>query len=480
MHNNTLKPTSLQMGYACFKGTIQGCINSTLTFFILLMPAVISGWVLMQSSPANAQDRLPLATAMCVNKAEGLIQQGNVPEAIEVLEAFRKKAEEVSKKTAVQKGYTHYYVDFMLGNACLMYTKSAGKGQNQFLERAAAAYEATVSKKKDLSPAWLNLAKCRYDLDQMQKAADAFKTGYNTCEEKKASHLYYAAICYFQADAHQKALKTFYELMKFHPNEITLDWKESLVSILFAMDRNKEALPVVETLAAQCKAEKRKKWQEILLYQYLELKMDKKALKYGEFLTRTDPLEPKWWKAISHLHLNCNELKEGLASLLIYSYLTPLSPEETSLMADLYLSLEIPSRAADYYEELLKEKPSLNKIKRIIHAYTGSYQRDKALAWIERGLSRKKDADFLKKKAGLLYELERYKEAADVYEALAKQNNKSGEHLLMLGYCAWNMKQFHRAGKAFNRACRYKNQKKFAQQAIAQLNMQIHDLASVR
>ncbi len=236
-----------------------------------------------------------------INKAQDLIQQEKVMEAIKVLEDFRKKAEEVSEKAAA--GYTHYYVDFMLGNTCLMYTESAGKGSNQLLERAASAYEATVRKKRDLSPAWLNLAKCRYDLDQMQKAADAFKTGYETCEEKKASHLYYAAICYFQADAHQKALKTFYELMESHPKEITLDWKESLVSILFAMDRNKEALPVVETLAAQCKGQKRKKWQEILLYQYLELKMDKKALKYGKFLTSTDPLEPKWWKSVSHLHL---------------------------------------------------------------------------------------------------------------------------------------------------------------------------------
>ena len=441
-----------------------------LKLFILLVLTVISVLMLTSPLPAKAEERLPLATAICVNKAQGLIQQGKVMEAIAVLQAFRQKAKEVSQEAAAQKGYTHYYVDFMLGNTCLMRTESDGKDQKKFLERAASAYEAAVSKKEDLSPAWLNLAKCRYDLSQMQKAADAFKKGYETCEEKKASHLYYAAICYFQADAHPKALKTFYELMKRHPREISLDWKESFVSILFAMDRNKEALPIVETLAAQCKADKKKKWQEILLYQYLDLKMNKKALKYGEFLTRTEPLEPKWWKAVSHLHLNRNALKEGLSSLLIYSYLTPPSPEETALMADLYLSLGIPSKAADYYEVLLKEKPSLEKIKRIIHAYTGSYQRGKALAWIEQGLSRKRDTDLLKKKAGLLYEMERYKEAADVYEALAKQNEKTGEHLLMLGYCAWNMKQFDRAGKAFNLACGYKKQKKSAQQAIAQLN----------
>ena len=443
----------------------------TFKIFILLVLTVIPGRVLLHPSPADAGDQLPFATAVCVNKADGLIQQGKVMEAIEVLEAFRKKAREVSKEAAAQKGYTHYYVDFMLGNACLMRTESAGKGQKNFLKRAAGAYESAVSKKADLSPAWLNLAKCQYDLGRMQKAADAFKKGYETGEEKKASHLYYAAICYFQAEAHQKALTTFYELMKHHPKEITLDWKESFVSVLFAMDRNKEALPVVETLAARFKGEKQKKWQEILLYQYLDLKMDKKALKYGEFLTRTDPLEPKWWKAVSHLHLNHNKLEKGLASLIIYSYLTPLSPQETSLMADLYLSLNIPSRAADYYEVLLKEKPCLEKIKRIIHAYTGCYQRDKALAWIEKGLSgRKKDADLLKRKAGLLYEMERYKEAAEVYEVLAHQDSKPGENFLMLGYCAWNMKQLDRACKAFNRACRYKKQKKSAQQAMAQLN----------
>lgn len=441
------------------------------TFLILLVLSLVSVAVLIHPSPANAGESLPLATAICAKKAEGLMQQGKVMEAIKVLEAFRKKAGEVSQKAAAQDGYSHYYVDFMLGNALLMQAESANRDQTNFLERAASAYESAVGKKRDLSPAWLNLAKCQYDLGRMQKAADAFKKGYETCEEKKASHLYYASICYFQADDHKKALNTFYELMKRHPKEITLEWKESFFNILFAMGRNKEAIPVVETLSAQCKAEQRKKWQEILLYQYMDLKMDEKALKYGEFLTSSYPMEPKWWKAVAHLHLNRNELGKGLKSLIIYSYLTPLTPEETSLIADLYLSVGIPSKAADYYEVLLKKKPSLEKIKRIIHAYTNSYQRDKALFWIEQGLSWKKDSDLLKKKAGLLYEMEKYKEAADVYETLSRQNNEPGEHLLMLGYCAWNMKQFDRASKAFNLACGYKNQKKSAQQAIAQLNM---------
>ncbi|SMC39509.1 Tetratricopeptide repeat-containing protein [Desulfocicer vacuolatum DSM 3385] len=441
-----------------------------------LFASLIILLVIMAGLPlgAGAGEQLPLGAAMCINKVESLIQKGKLQEAVIVLENFKAKQKGVDPGTAEKKGYTHYYIDFLLGNTCLMCSEKKGTGKTgTWLKRAARAYDQAVKKKPDLSPAWLNLAKCRYDLDQMNKAARAFVKGYDASPEKNASHLYYGAICYFQANDHSRALKTFNRLIKKHPKSFSPAWRENYVSILFAMDKNKTALPHVEILAGKFTGEKKKKWQEILLYQYLNLKMSKKALAYGKMLTRTDPTEPKWWKAVSHLYLNRNDMKNGLSNLLIYSYLTPPTREEKILMADLYLSLGIPARASVFYEKILKDKEDLTKIKRIIQAYTASHEPEKALAWIDRGLAWKSDFDLLKQKAAFLYELEQYDKAASVYEQLAGRSKRPGEYFLLLGYCAWNLEQMDRAKKAFERAAKFDKQKKSALLAIAQLSKMV-------
>jgi tetratricopeptide (TPR) repeat protein len=419
---------------------------------------------------AGAGEQLPLRAGMCINKVESLIQKEKLQEAVTVLEDFKARQKGVDQKTAAKKGYTHYYIDFLLGNTCLMCSEADTGKRMAWLKRAVQAYEQAVQKRPDLPPAWLNLAKCRYDLGQMNKAALAFVRGYEESPKKNANHLYYGAICYFQSNDHARALKVFKRLIKQHPDAFSLEWRETFVSILFAMDKNKTALPHVEILAKKFTGEKKKKWQEILLYQYLNLKMEKKALKYGKMLTRTDPTEPKWWKAVSHLYLNRNDFKNGLSHLLIYSYLTPPTREEQSLMADLYLSLGIPAQASVFYETILKEKEDLTKIKRIVQAYTAAHEHEKALAWIDRGLARKSDFNLLKQKAAFLYEMEQYDKAASVYEQLIKRSKKPGEYLLLLGYCAWNLDQTDRAKNAFRQAGKFDKQKKAALLAIAQLS----------
>jgi len=326
-----------------------------------------------------------------------------------------------------------------------------------------------VKKKPDLAPAWLNLAKCLYDLGRMKEAAHAFIKGYDTSERKNADHLYYATICYFQSQENAGALNTFNRLIRQHPDKFSLERRETLVSILFAMDKHLTALPHVEILAQKFTGEKKKKWQEILLYQYLQLKMEKKALAYGKTLTRTDPTEPRWWKAVSHLYLNRNDFKNGLSHLLIYSYLTPPSREEQRLMADLYLSLGVPSRASIIYETVLSQKEDFEIIKRMIHACTASHEPEKAIAWIDRGLALKSDFELLTRKAALLYEMQQYDKAAGLYEQIIRETRKPGEYLLLLGYCAWNQDQPDRARRAFEQAAKFKKQKKAAHQALEDL-----------
>ncbi|MBU1344189.1 MAG: tetratricopeptide repeat protein [Proteobacteria bacterium] len=199
---------------------------------------------------------------------------------------------------------------------------------------------------------WINQAITQYEKDDFADAALSFEKGYDLSGIKNPDHLYYAAVCHVQAQAPENALAIFNRLIKAHPDHITLSFKETLVNILFSLERYKDALPYLEQLAEKSGKDQQKNWQEILLYQYFSLGMNDKALAYAGFLTKTDMLESKWWKALCHIHLNNQDYEKGLTALIIYGYLTPMTQEELRLTADLYLTLGISAKAEQIYEQI--------------------------------------------------------------------------------------------------------------------------------
>jgi len=420
---------------------------------VLLAPAPLSA--------AGLSDDLPLAAGICVNKANLFIRDGRPGEAVKVLEAFREK----------KKEGTHYYIDFLLGNCFMTMDKAGGN----YLTRAAKAYERAVAKQPELSPAWLNLAQCRYSSGEMEPAAKAFIRGYETAEEKNAETLYYGAACWFFARKHKAALDTFYQLLDRHKDQVKPEWMEILVNTLFALGKNREALPWLQNLARESTGEKLKQWQEVLLYQYVTLEMDRAALDYARYLTRNDPGEPKWWKSLSHIHLGKNRLEKGLQSLMIYGFLTPLSPSETRLLADLYSACNIPLEAARCYEDWVAQmnKPgSLNvakKILKIANAYIRGGDKAAALAWVNKGLAMEKHAGLLGLKADLLFRDRKYEAALTVCEQLAEFKSEQGRAQLMAGYAAWNLGKLDRAVKAFGLAALDPKQKRAARTALSQI-----------
>ncbi len=423
-------------------------------------------------------DALPLAAGMCANRASAFIEKKDYAAAVKELELFQAKAATVDAETADKKGYTHYYLDFMLGNCCMM---MENQGQSVF-KKAAAAYERAVKKFDGLYQGWLNLGMCRYNLKQMDKAAHAFIKGYDTAPEKKAVYLYQAAACYYYNSDYQNSLTTFNRLMKSHPTDVTLEWKEVLVNILFALKKNREALPWLEELAAKSKGDKKKTWQEMLLYQYMELGMDKKALAYARQLTRETPEEPKWWKALAHIHLEKNRMEKGLEAFMIYSFTTPLSVSETKLLADLYAGCNIPLEAARVYEAWIEKlqkdpksqaKAGKKKMTDRFLAIARAYQQGKddaaAVGWADKGLAQGGDARLLEFKADILFGQKKYKAAYTAYKDLAAQGHSTGRSWLMAGYSALSCENLDGAKNAFTFACKHPKEKKAAASALKQV-----------
>ena len=433
--------------------------------FLIIICLIWSLFLFEGAKSVNAGEKIPIGAQIVLYKAQQLAGQKKIDQAIEILKKYNAKERLKKRAKTDSRNYGHFLVDFNLGNFYFL---------NNAIDKAAVSYQAVVKKNPDFSPAWINLARCNYELARFLKAGECFamgyKTGYASLNEKKPELLYYSAISFMTGNDYQKALNIFKELLASDPKPFKLIWQEALVQVYLALKKPYKALPHIINLAEKTTGSKQLNWQEILLQQYLELGMQKKALEYLTDLTRKDPLQQKWWKGLVHLHLAQNHQKKALVALTVYEYIKPLSRDEQKLKADLSLMLGIPKQAAICYENILADGLEPAIIKRIAQSLQSLQNYSKALQWIEKGLEKFKGQELLMQKGNLLYEMEKYESAMAAYQETAEfDKTKAGQAWLMMGYAAWNMNDLISAKKALTRAAKYKNPGRAAKRALKQL-----------
>ncbi len=426
-------------------------------FIVLLVPV---GWL---DYPVCAADhgRIPPAAALVINKAEQLMAAEKIKESIELLETFQAKRSAVSPDKAESRGYTHYLVDFLLGNGYMALGDSAS---------AVRHYQAAIDKKADFTEARFNLARGLYELNRPAEAGRGFVAAYDASGGQSVEALYYGAVCFMRANDYPLALTTFKRLLDNHPQSLTLEWRQSLARLYLVMEKPDLALPQVKILADQLQGKQQRQWRETLIYVYLQLDMKDNALAGAEAYTRDDPLESKWWKIHAWLLLERQDYRRALTSLTAYSYLQILSDEERELLGDINMVTGIPAEAVRYYENQLDLAPDPGLFKKTARGFLRLYDDQQALKWIERGLeTAPEDQDLLTMKGYLLYEAERLDEADAVYQKLAALSPESGRHWLMRGYIAWRQRKINAAVDAFKHAAEYERYAEQAQKALEHL-----------
>lgn len=455
---------------------------------IWILIAVIVCILVQPPVYADQKEEIPRSVGLVLNKAYGFLDKKEISKAIEILESFQAKGKKNLKPGARnriqdRKGYTHYLVDFTLGNCYLLSDRMPNH-----ISKAASHYNSAIKKKPDFSPAWLNLARCHYELNRPEQAGICFLTAYDTADEKKPEILFYSATSFMAAEDNENALKVLKRLLSSHKDRMKIEWKESLVQVYLAVNQPYDALPLIEELATKTGGKKKKQWQKVLLHQYLSLNMNAKALDYARQLTREYPLEFKWWKALAHLHLMENRYEKGLVALTVYSHLTPLTDQEKRLLADLNLTLGIPIQAALLYEEILSKNMDIGIVEKLAESYLSLHRPQDALQWVEKGLGRSPETKLLMLKGNLLYDMKKYPEAMVVFESIPRYEHSGHEHsghehsggehsgqaLLMAGYSAWNAGNMDRAQQAFKKASHYSKQRKTARKLLRQLEKATH------
>lgn len=405
---------------------------------------------------------MPPAVRAVLTKVSPLINQKAYDRAIETLNAFQSRGGPVPASGEPDpKGYRHPEIYFTLGTCYLL--------KNDY-QPAVRAFEQALKQDPAHISAWLNLAKAAYELNDYSRAAHAFAKAYDNAPNKDPEHLYYSAAAYLMARRGKPSIAAFERLFKNHPDRITPAWRENFVHALLTADLTRRALPHIKLLAEHYSGEKQVRWQEILLHQYMQLDMRGQARTYALFLTRQAPTRAKWWKALAHVYLQDGDYKPALTALTVYSYLEKLSDQEAKLLADLHLQLGIPVKAAPLYEAVLQKKTDVRLLHNLMLALQQLGRPEQALKALQRSAPNTKDPNLLMLKADLLYNLERYEEAARTYRKTAKTDTKQkGRAWLMAGYAALQANDVHAGRRAFKRAATFERQRKAALLAIGRL-----------
>lgn len=416
------------------------------------------------SEAALKTDNIPIAARMVLARASELMNQKAYDRAIEKLTAFQAKS---SPKTEPGKpdlkGYHHPVIYFFLGN-CYLRQKNYPQAQK--------AFSQAVARNPDFVDAWLNLAKTYYEQENYAEAARCFAIAYEKSDRRTPDNLYFSAVGYLMAEKYVPSIDAFQKLFENHPDQITPKWQEHYIQALMAGDQPRRALPLIRKLIEQSSGESKTKWQEILLYQYLQLDMRTEALAYATELTRSECTIAKWWKALAHVQLSDGRCKEALAALTIYSYLTPLSTEEKKLWADLNLQLDIPARAATEYHEIMKDHPDEETLRNLVLACRKLNRYEEALDYLTRYEPDTQNTDLLMLKAELLYALKRYPEAEATYRQVARNKTtaKAGQAWLMAGYAAWQNDDIKAGRHAFEEAAKDNRYREAAIRGMRQMD----------
>lgn len=420
-------------------------------------------------SAASNSATLPPRVRVILAKISPLMAKKEYPKAEKILTTFLNKK---SPKKDTKYHYPELY--FALGNCYLL--------QEEYPE-AAQAYREILTHDPGHTHAWLNLAKTCYEMKQFKEAAVCFEKGYESDKNKQPETLYYSAAAYLMEGEYTLSIVVFARLQASHPQAFKPEWKEYYVHALLGANQIKPALPLINELIGFYSDDKKIRWQEILLHQYLQLGMHDEALKYVNTLVEQNPQVANWWKALTHIQLGNNRYEEALAALIIYGYQVSLNSVETKLLADLFLQTGIPVKAVPVYASSMQKEQEGEILYRLALSHYQLGEPEEALNVIHHFKQHADNYQILMLQGELYYRLHSYGEAQTCFRQAADMDDlRNGQAWLMAGYAAMQMDDFVSGRNAFMKACRCAKEKKTATAALQQLEQIVmaHSTNSLR
>lgn len=379
-------------------------------FIFLVVTLILAGSIVTHAQEQIQWNKIPERTKVALFKAQQEMNQNQYEKAIEILLKFQERSAK----------YNHFLVEFNLGTAY---------GLQDQPEKAIVHLKRASEMEQHYSPIWMNLGKLYYQTKNFPQAGAALEQGFRCATAKNPEILYMAMAAYFQANDYEKTTALGEELVfKFR------SMNDSVVSLLANT--------------------------------YIVTKNFTGAIKTLRYLLDTDPNNHKAWKLLCSAYFNNQQYVEATIAYEVYGYLNGLKRDESVILGDLFFMSGVPVRAAQYYEQALKEGGSSEEYEKLAVYYYSAYEIEEAIGSLDEALNEEETVERLLLKAQLYYLQDKFGEAEKHYASAAELLTKDGHEWLMAGYCAMRNGDTKNAKQWLYKAMDYPSQRQEAQSIL--------------
>jgi tetratricopeptide (TPR) repeat protein len=304
-----------------------------------------------------------------------------------------------------------------------------------------------------------------YTDEQFDEAIKVFKEGYEKFPDNYDLLAYYAAVLYEGgkfAEAGPLMEKTYDAAPK---KEIRL--LEAAAGAYYQIEKYADAKRVIRKMMSTTKEPKENWFNMLLGISFEEEKYDEAEKVVFEAL-KLYPMNPLYWQQLGMVK-QAKEDWYGMAGAMEIrtNIKPPEKPAEFKEIYNIYSSLNLPLRVIKSIEMSAKDKALEEKEQlQIADAYARAMKIDKAISYLDKLIQKKPSSALMLKKAEILLNARRNKEAIKACDDLIAFNPNEGGAYKIKGYALWDMEDWEGMRVAFTRAQSFKEYRKEAEDGL--------------
>ncbi len=359
-------------------------------------------------------DDLPPALMNVLYQAQQALEKGDLSRAERLLSRFLKHS----------KGKGTYLVYHLLGNVYY---------QENELQKAYGAYAKGLENEPGFLPLVSNLAAVSYSLQKYEEASRLFYRAYELSEKPKEPDLLYnaAAAAYFASDF-RRAEKILLDLVHTYDASLRSSWCVLTAQVLIELDELGDA--------------------ERLLLGF----------------TEKIPDDPSLWKLLSQVRLLRRDYVKAALALEVAFSLEPPGKEGWEQLSAIYNYAQDPLRAAQCLEKAYGDAPSAEESERLSRLYLQAHRLDESIFYLNRAIETEPTGERYLLYGQILYDHNLVDRAEKAFQkALAMGVEDKGLLNLLLGLCALERGEFHKAKTALHFALGFEKYKSQARVALS-------------
>jgi tetratricopeptide (TPR) repeat protein len=386
-----------------------------LALVAVLAAALPPGITAAQGEPIDKISDVPRRARLALFQAYEARGRGDYQSSTEILQNFLEH----------NPGDDHFLLRFHLGNSM---------AQTNTPEEQLEQYQKCVELEPRFAKGWMSLGEVAYNLGRYELAGQALSNAFRLSEQKKPESLYYAAAAYLMAERPAEAVPLLEQLVSGEWGAPKLDWYRALVSAALQTEDRDTGAHAVSSMLERFES------------------------------------DPEAWTLAFQYAAGSGDYRQAAVALTIKGYLTPLSREEQIQLADLNAAIDVPARAAGYYEEALQEEASTGELERLASSYLAAHDSEEALRTLNRALQQEPTPRLWSLYGDLNFMERNYQEAYQAYRNSAAMDAEDGRAHLMMAYCAMEAGDREGAVKHLNIAAGFPAQETKAREVLDKID----------